>query len=113
VTTHDPAPVHAPDQYARRDPIAAAAVSVTTVPGVNCSLQSSPQSIPGGDEVTRPLPSPARTTVSVYGVKLAVTNLPDVIVTTQAPLPEQSPPHDVKLDPAAGWGMRVTLVPSS
>jgi len=46
------------------EPAAGVAVSVTAVPLVKFSLQSAPQAIPAGLEVTVPVPVPARDTVS-------------------------------------------------
>jgi hypothetical protein len=46
------------------EPLAGAAVSVTTVPLAYTSLQSPPQLMPGGLDVTVPLPVPVTDTFS-------------------------------------------------
>jgi hypothetical protein len=54
-----------PVQPLKVEPLAGAAVSVTTVPLEYVSLQSPPQLIPEGLDVTVPLPVPAVATLSV------------------------------------------------
>jgi hypothetical protein len=46
-------------------------------------------------------------------VNVAVTDRAASIVTTHSADPEQSPAHEVKTEPTAGVGVRVTLVPWS
>ena len=53
-----------PLQPANREPVAAVAVRVTTVPAAYDSAQSAPQAMPAGLLVTVPLPVPALVTVS-------------------------------------------------
>ena len=53
------APLHAPDQPAKVEPAAAAAVSVTDVPLVKLAEQDEVQAMPDGAEVTVPAPDPA------------------------------------------------------
>jgi hypothetical protein len=65
-TLQVPVPEHAPDHPENVEPLAADAVSATEVPLLYASLQSDPQLIPAGDEVTVPPPVPAFDTVSVY-----------------------------------------------
>ena len=63
VTTHDAfAPEQAPDQPPKTLPAAAAAVSVTLVPGAKPAAQVPPQLMPAGPEVTVPEPVPVRDT---------------------------------------------------
>jgi hypothetical protein len=79
-------------------------------------VQSTPQLIPIGAELTDPVPLPARLTLSTWvsSVNDAVTLLAWSIVTTQVPVPLQPPPlHPVKLDPTPGEAVSVTLVPWS
>src|SRR4051794_34074350 len=52
-------PVHAPDQPANTEPELGVAVSVTMAPEVKLALQTEPQAIPEGLDVTGPLPAPA------------------------------------------------------
>ena len=71
-----------PLQPAKVDPAAAAAVSVTEVPSLNCAEQVEPQLTPLGELVTVPEPVPDLETVSVrWGVKVAVTALSAPIAT--------------------------------
>jgi hypothetical protein len=95
---------------------AGTAVSVTTVPKKMLSVQSAPQLIPAGADVTVPLPVPVLATVSRYWLrlKIALTVVAAVIVVTHVPVPEQPPPlHPTKLDPTEGRAVRVTTVPES
>jgi hypothetical protein len=60
-------PLHAPLQPENLDPPPALAVSLTDVPALYDSLQSEPQEMPAGDDVTVPdalLPALATVTVS-------------------------------------------------
>ena len=75
-----------------------------------------PQLIPGGLELTLPLPIPARLTVRMKRCrsKVAVTDLDALIVTVQvAPETASHPFQPLKVDPLAGLAVRVTLVPLS
>ena len=56
VTVQFPVPEQAPLQLSKLYPDAAAAVRVTFVPGTNALLQAPGQEIPGGIDVTVPLP---------------------------------------------------------
>ena len=67
VRTQLAAPLQAPDHPVNDDPGAATAVSVTAVPYATSSLQSAPQSMPAGVEVTVPAPAPASATESATG----------------------------------------------
>ena len=70
--------------------------------------------MPAGDEVTVPLPAPARATVSVYwlSVKVAVTDAAPVMLTAQVLVPEQPPPlQPAKVEPADGAAVSVTVLP--
>jgi hypothetical protein len=115
VTTQVPTPEQPPpDQPPKVEPPAAAAVSVTLAPWAIASLQSAPQLMPAGDEVTVPAPVPTLLTIKVYvlSVKVAVTVVAAVTVTAQVPVPVQPPPDQlVKLEPADGEAVRVTAVP--
>src|SRR5436189_526 len=62
-----PVPLQAPLQPVKRDPAAAAAVSVTLVPSSNAWLQVAPHAMPSGALVTVPVPLPVLATVSVFG----------------------------------------------
>jgi len=64
VTSQVPVPEQSRCQPAKREPSAAVAVSVTTVPSSKSAAQTAPQSIPAGSLVTVPVPEPLRVTVS-------------------------------------------------
>src|SRR6266850_7627230 len=115
VTTQVPVPAQPPPlQPVNVEPAAGAAVRVTTVPLVKEVEQVAPQAMPAGALVTVPLPAPALVTVSAKDdcMKVAVTEAAAVIVTTQVPVPVQPPPlQPVKVEPAAGAAVSVTIVP--
>src|SRR3954453_16032170 len=70
--------------------------------------------MPAGEPDTVPVPVPFFDTLSVYwlSVKAAVTVVSAFIVTVQVPVPVQPPPlQPVKVEPAAGVAVRVTVVP--
>jgi len=71
--------------------------------------------MPAGDEVTVPVPVPARVTVRVWLVALvlnvAVTDWAAVIETVQVPVPVQAPLQPAKVEPLAAAAVRVTEVP--
>ena len=106
VRLQDPVPLQAPDQPAKVEPAAGAAVNVTAVPLLNMALQVVPQLIPAGMLVTTPVPVPARVTVRVSVVtdwlNEAVTELLALIVTLQAPVPLHAPDQPLKVEPVAG-----------
>src|SRR5688500_18575296 len=64
VIVHAPVPLHAPLQPTNVAPEFAVAVSVTIVPEANVSVQSLPQVMPLGVEVTVPIELPPSTTVT-------------------------------------------------
>ncbi len=65
VTVQPPVPEQPPpDQPVKVEPAAGLAASWTTVPARNASLQSGPQAIPAGVEVTVPAPVPVLATVT-------------------------------------------------
>ena len=72
-----------------------------------------PQSIPSGEVVTAPVPSPNRVTVSdgVCASNVAVTLRACVIETTHGPVPLHAPVHPVNVEPVAATGVSVTDVP--
>ncbi len=95
VTLQEPVPEHAPLQPENFEPLAGAAVSVTTVPEAKEAEQTpDAQSIPAGEETT--LPPPLIVTVSVRlsggaSVNVAVTLAAAFIVTAQVLAPEHAP----------------------
>ena len=54
-----------PNQPANVEPASGVTLRVTDVPALNTSVQSAPQLIPSGPDVTVPLPVPALLTVRV------------------------------------------------
>jgi hypothetical protein len=84
-------------------------VSVTIVPGLYVSVQSSGQLIPGGSLPT--VPSPETVTVKMGLVKVAVTILSLFIVTVHGSA-LQAPDHPPNTESAAGSAVSVTLVPA-
>jgi hypothetical protein len=68
---HGAVPEQTPLQPLKVEPLAGAAVRVTTVPPAKLSVQSSPQLIPAGALVTVPDPAPVLTTVTSRGVAAA------------------------------------------
>jgi hypothetical protein len=93
------------------------AVSVTSVPLVNDAEQVAPQLMPAGELTTSPGPKPERSAVrtklevEVLRAKFAVTDLAALIVTVQAPVPEQLPLQPVNVAVADGVAVSVTTVP--
>src|SRR5215204_3437997 len=75
-TTHDPVPLQPPSlQPENVEPLAAVAVSVTSLPVVKAPEalpQPSSQLIPAGELVTVPIPLPALFTVNVVAVVVAL-----------------------------------------
>src|SRR5262249_31797053 len=65
LTVHGPVPVQSPLQWSKRAPEAGVGVSVTLVPKAKGALHAGPQLIPGGLEVTVPLPVPSLLTIRV------------------------------------------------
>src|SRR5688572_9264530 len=114
VSTHGPVPEQSPPQPRKVEPGLAVAPSTTVDRYANGSLQSLPQLIPIGVDVTRPLPLPVLLTATGRGSrsKVAVTDRPLSMVTGQVVLvPEQSPPQATKRESAAGLAVRLTSVP--
>ena len=116
VTTHVPVPEHpAPVHPSKLEPDAGVAVSVTTVPTLNGSEQSAPQSMPVGKLAMVPCPVPAAAAVSinVLRVKVAVTVAAALIVITHVPVPEHPPPvQPVKFELGLADAVNVTTVPN-
>ena len=89
---------------------------MTTVPRLYVSLQSAPQLIPAGDELTVPLPSPARARLSVYmlwgegGGDRARCTHRDLARAGSGAGPSCS---RAKTQPVAGVADRVTTVPAA
>lgn len=106
----------APDHPVKRDPEPATAVRVTWVlfSKVVLQLLGDAQAIPLGDELTVPLPVPAKFAVSVRELKVAVTYRACDMVTVQVeavPL-HTPPPHPVNVSPVSGVAVRTTEVPA-
>ena len=109
VTVHVPVPQHPPpDQPVKLEPDPGEAVSVTTAPDAKLCEQTLGQAIPPPE--TLPEPAPARLTVRPcagggFGVKVAVTDRSELIVTVHVPVPLHPPPDQPpKLEPDRGRG---------
>src|SRR5437016_5723315 len=79
-----------PLQPAKTESLAALAVSVTTVPLAYASEQSVPQLMPGGLEVTVPVPAPVRKTdrlTSPTTVSVVLALAPEASVAVMAVVP--------------------------
>jgi hypothetical protein len=101
-----------PLQPLKADPAAGVAVNLTDVPAANAWLQSFPQFMPTGLELTVPLPFPDLLTVRPldWGLNVAVQAMFAFIVTApswQSALPLQPP----KTEPGAGVAINLTAVP--
>src|SRR5690349_21762771 len=71
-SVHAPVPVQPPPFHPENtDPAAGVAVRVSVVPGPNWELQVEPQVMPVGDEVTKPVPVPPLSTVTVKEARLS------------------------------------------
>ena len=103
----------APLQPANTDPPVGVAVRVIRVLVLKLAEQVAPQLIPAGELLTDPDPVPARVTFTgkEAGMKSALTDCAEFMVTEQAPVPEQAPPQPLNTDPAFAVGVRVTNVP--
>jgi hypothetical protein len=75
--------------------------------------QVAPQLIPAGALATEPDPVPARVTFTgnEVGMKAALTDCDEFMVTEQAPVPVQAPAQPANTDPAAAVGVSATTVP--
>ena len=105
-----PPPVHPTNTTGEDDE----AVTVTNVAISYGSLQSDPQSIPLGELVTVPDPSPASCTVSTgFRLNVAMTDFDPFIVTVHPPIPEHAPVQPANVEVPSGVAVRVTLVPES
>jgi hypothetical protein len=105
-----PAPVQPAKTDADEEGVA---VSVISVLVLKLAEQVAPQLIPAGALETEPDPVPARVTFTgkAAGMKLALTDCAEFMVTEQAPVPEHAPPQPLNTDPALAVGVRVTAVP--
>jgi len=120
VKVQEPVPEHGPLQPANTDREEdGAAVSVTVLPALialvfvqvpevapDVTVQLMPP-VP----LTVPLPVPAPDTVTVVALNVAVTDCAAVMLTVQAPVPEQAPPQPTNEVPAGALALRETDVP--
>ncbi len=109
-------PVHAPDHPEKVEFAAGVSVSVTLVPEARLVLQLVPQLIPDGLLVTVPVPVPDNATLKLkslgaFGLKVAVTEVFWLIVTTQDPVPLQAPFHPANVELESADAVSVTWVP--
>src|SRR5436305_129011 len=113
LTRQVPVPEHPPDQPAKVEPGRETAVRVTVEPSGNCAVQSPPQSIPAGSEVTAPCPSPASwmPTAAEFRSKTATRDRSASSFKEHALVPAHAPPQVVKVAPCCATGTTVTAVP--
>jgi hypothetical protein len=117
-----PVPEQAPLQPANTDPTAGVALRATALPVASNALVHVPVVVPAVAvqlippvPVTVPLPLLAAVTVTgnEVGIKLALTDSAALIVTVQAPVPEQTPLQPLNTEPTLAVGVSVTTVPLS
>jgi hypothetical protein len=123
VTWQVPVPLQAPLQPPNVEPPVGVGVRVTTVLKAKLALQvplALPavrvQSMPLGLEITVPVPVPVPATVSCRGVTVnwgRITWSKSGTTITQGLKVPHGDPQPPKLDPEAGWAVRVTDVPGS
>src|SRR5438128_2380210 len=121
VTLQSPLPEQSPLHPANCDPVSAAAVRMTRVPAGIAATHVVPQSIPGGLEVMRPAPSPARATESWCwdgggdALANAATDTAEsaVSVMLQPPAPLHVPPQPPKRHPPSAVATSETGTPES
>jgi hypothetical protein len=103
----------APLQPANTDPPVGVAVRVIRVLVLKLAEQVAPQLMPAGELLTDPDPVPARVTLTgkAAGMKSALTDCAEFMVTEQAPVPGHAPLQPLNTEPAAGVGVRVTTEP--
>ncbi len=104
-------PVQPPVQPPNAKPASGVAFNVTAVPATKLKEQTVPQLMPEGVLVTVPLPVFETERLSVLRVNVAVQVLFASILTEPS---EQSacPVHDLNLELAAGFGVKVTICPA-
>jgi hypothetical protein len=105
-------PLQPPVQPPNVNPASGMAFKVTVVPALKLKRQMVPQLIPVGVLVTLPLPVFEIVRLTMSGLNVAVQLLFAFIVTDVVELPAQSPVHDLNLEFAAGFGVKVTICPS-
>jgi hypothetical protein len=119
VNVQEPVPEQAPLQPSKTNPPNGFAFNVTKVLVlIALLLVHVPEVTPAVEvqlmppvPVTEPLPVPAPVTVTVVALKAALTDCAAVMLTEQAPVPVQAPPHPAKAVPAGAVGVRATEVP--
>ena len=103
-------PVQAPAQRSKTDPGVGAAVSVTRLWKSKVALHVVPQLIPGGSEVTVPVPFPRVNTLREgFGLNAAATPMGWSMRRVQVGVdPPQPPPQRRKYEPGPGVAFKVT-----
>jgi hypothetical protein len=105
-----------PDQAPKAEPDVAIAVRATEAPEAYEALQEAPQLMPGGDDVTVPVPLPLFNTVRVWfdALNVAVTVLSDVMLIVHVDADGESQPDQfTNVEPAAAAAVRATDVPEA
>src|SRR5437764_7747226 len=107
-------PWHPTPYPSKFDPALASLLRVTGVPGATIIAQVPGQSIPEGEETTRPDPAPTRTTETLTeAAKFAPTCVSCESSTLQPSMPEHAPLQPMNCMPAAGDASRCTPVPAA
>lgn len=95
-------PVQSPVHPANTEPVAGAAVNTIVEPVLMLAEHEPGQLIPPTLLVTEPVPVPAIVTLTgnAVGIKVALTDCAEFMVTTHAPAPEHAPLQPLKTAPA-------------
>lgn len=111
--THEPVPVHEPDQPENTYPVAAPADRVTVVPVANGAEHTVPQAMPGTFEVTVPVPDFVTLAVNAGANDAVAPRACDIVSVHVVDVPLQEPDHPVNTDPEAAAAVIVTCVPDT
>src|SRR5438067_2306803 len=107
-------PWHPTPYPSNREPVLASLVRVTAVPGATVIAQEPGQSMPGGEEVTRPDPAPTTTTEMLAPeAKFAPTWVSCESSRSQPSMPEHAPLQPRNRMPSAGEASRCIPAPAA
>ena len=105
------APLHAPVQALRRQPLAGVALKVSAWKDGTESEQRVAQTNPAGAARTLPLPETCTSSLNVAAPKTAVTLADCARLTKHGPEPVHAPVQRTKREPGDAVALRVTCVP--
>src|SRR5438067_3057316 len=107
-------PWHAAPYPSKCEPALASLRRVTAVPGATAIVQVPGQSMPAGEEMTRPDPAPTRTTETLAPeAKFAPTWVSCESSRSQPSMPEHAPLQPRNRMPSAGAASRCTPAPAA